>query len=104
MERGPLRLKGSGGAPGAGKRRKKKKKAKGKAQIVSSKKQEEEKQHGLDKRTPAQVAFEKMQEKRQMERILKKASKTHKQRVEDFNRHLDTLSEHYDIPKVSWTK
>lgn len=40
----------------------------------------------------------------QMERILKKASKTHKQRVEDFNRHLDTLTEHYDIPKVSWTK
>lgn len=29
---------------------------------------------------------------------------THKQRVEDFNRHLDTLTEHYDIPKVSWTK
>ncbi|XP_068853193.1 protein FAM32A-like [Aphelocoma coerulescens] len=109
MECGPLRLKGSGGAPGAGKRRKKKKKAaKDKApileQIVSSEKQEEEKQHRLDKRTPAQVAFEKMQEKRQMERILKKASKTHKQRVEDFNRHLDTLTEHYDIPKVSWTK
>ncbi|KAJ7308265.1 hypothetical protein JRQ81_008792 [Phrynocephalus forsythii] len=40
----------------------------------------------------------------QIERILKKASKTHKQRVEDFNRHLDTLTEHYDIPKVSWTK
>lgn len=97
--------------------------------------------------------------RQQMERILKKASKTHKQRVEvrrippslrqraflgivgpeepflsydaragaglavqwwrrlrqtvrvlclsrpqDFNRHLDTLTEHYDIPKVSWTK
>ncbi|XP_051854260.1 protein FAM32A-like [Antechinus flavipes] len=62
------------------------------------------KRRGLDKRTPAQIAYEKMQEKRQMERILKKASKTHKQRVEDFNRHLDTLTEHYDIPKVSWTK
>ncbi|NWS09283.1 FA32A protein, partial [Motacilla alba] len=89
--------------------RRKKKKAKDKAQmleqIVSSKKQEEkEKKRGRDKRTPAQVAHEKMQEKRQMERILKKASKTHKQRVEDFNRHLDTLTEHYDIPKVSWTK
>ncbi|KAK4808066.1 hypothetical protein QYF61_025063 [Mycteria americana] len=141
VQRGPLRLKGSGAALGAGKR--KKKKAKDKAQIleqiVSSKKQEEEKKRGLDKRTPAQVAYEKMQEKRvglpclgqtpsgdsggdlktpvepldaapeglqvleQMERILKKASKTHKQRVEDFNRHLDTLTEHYDIPKVSWT-
>lgn len=33
-------------------------------QIVSSKKQEEEKKRGLDKRTPAQVAYEKMQEKR----------------------------------------
>ncbi|NXS15730.1 FA32A protein, partial [Mystacornis crossleyi] len=116
VQRGPLRLKGSGGALGAGKR--KKKKAKDKAQIleqiVSSKKQEEQKKRGLDKRTPAQVAFGKMQEKRQMERILKKASKTHKQRVDtrflslslpqDFNRHLDTLTEHYDIPKVSWTK
>ncbi|KAG7513217.1 hypothetical protein JOB18_001875 [Solea senegalensis] len=58
----------------------------------------------VDKRTPAQMAFDKMQEKRQMERILNKASKTHKHRVEDFNRHLDTLTEHYDIPKVSWTK
>ncbi|NXB17021.1 FA32A protein, partial [Rhagologus leucostigma] len=106
MERGPLRLKGSRGALGAGKR--KKKKVKDKAQILeqtlSSKKQEEEKKRRLGKRTPAQVAFEKMQEKRQTERILKKASKTHKQRVEDFNRHLDTLTEHYDIPKVSWTK
>lgn len=42
--------------------------------------------------------------KQQMERILKKASKSHKQRVEEFNSHLDSLSEHYDIPKVSWTK
>ncbi|CAM2109075.1 protein FAM32A [Lepidochelys kempii] len=107
VQRAPLRLKGSGAAPALGKR-KKKKVAKDKSkileQIVSSKKQEEEKKRALDKRTPAQLAYEKMQEKRQMERILKKASKTHKQRVEDFNRHLDALTEHYDIPKVSWTK
>ena len=31
---------------------------------MSSKKQEEEKKRGLDKRTPAQGAYEKMQEKR----------------------------------------
>uniref|UniRef100_A0AAR2IXM5 Family with sequence similarity 32 member A n=1 Tax=Pygocentrus nattereri TaxID=42514 RepID=A0AAR2IXM5_PYGNA len=66
--------------------------------------EEETKKVYVDKRTPAQLAFDKIQEKRQMERILNKASKTHKQRVEDFNRHLDTLTEHYDIPKVSWTK
>ncbi|CAB1324489.1 unnamed protein product, partial [Coregonus sp. 'balchen'] len=74
-------------------------------QINTNKNEEEETKSGyIDKRTPAQMAFDKMQEKRQMERILNKAEKTHKRRVEDFNRHLDSLTEHYDIPKVSWTK
>ncbi|XP_032752027.1 protein FAM32A-like [Rattus rattus] len=105
VQKGPLKLKGVAEL-GVTKRRKKKDKDKTKMleTMGMRKKSEEEKQHCLDKRTPAQAAFEKMQEKRQMERILKKASKTHKQRVEDFNRHLDTLTEHYDIPKVSWTK
>jgi hypothetical protein len=40
----------------------------------------------------------------QKERIKQKAAMTHKQRVEEFNRHLDSLTEHFDIPKVSWTK
>ncbi|KAG8454796.1 hypothetical protein GDO86_001133 [Hymenochirus boettgeri] len=106
VQKGPLKLKGIGDISN-GKKKKKKDKDKNKMmeQILTSKKNEEEmRKPALDKRTPAQLAFEKMQEKRQMERILKKASKTHKQRVEDFNRHLDTLTEHYDIPKVSWTK
>ncbi|MEE6485400.1 hypothetical protein FKM82_014265 [Ascaphus truei] len=87
-------------------RKKRKDKDKNKMQqiMTSNNNEEETKKPALDERTPAQLAFEKMQEKRQMERIRKKASKTHKQRVEDFNRHLDTLTEHYDIPKVSWTK
>ncbi|XP_077187579.1 protein FAM32A [Paroedura picta] len=106
VQRGALRLKSGAGVAAPGKRKKKKDKDKSKIvdQTVSSKNQEEERKRTLDKRTPAQLAYEKTQEKRQMERILKKASKTHKQRVEDFNRHLDTLTEHYDIPKVSWTK
>ncbi|XP_072457347.1 protein FAM32A [Notamacropus eugenii] len=105
VQRSALKLKGVSEL-GVTKRKKRKDKDKSKVleQMVTSKKNEEEKRRGLDKRTPAQIAYEKMQEKRQMERILKKASKTHKQRVEDFNRHLDTLTEHYDIPKVSWTK
>ena len=106
VQKGLLKLKGV--AELGVTKRKKKKKDKDKAKLLeamgTSKKNEEEKRRGLDKRTPAQAAFEKMQKKQQMERILKKASKTHKQRVEDFNRHLDTLTEHYDIPKVSWTK
>ncbi|KAF0292768.1 Protein FAM32A [Amphibalanus amphitrite] len=55
-------------------------------------------------KTKAELAFEKQREKNELKRIMEKASKTHKQRVEDFNRHLDSLTEHFDIPKVSWTK
>ncbi|KAL9823929.1 LOW QUALITY PROTEIN: protein FAM32A-like [Geothlypis trichas] len=102
MERGPLRLQSSGGALGAGKREKE---AKDKAQITGSKEQDEEEEEKcwLDKRTPAQVALEKMQEKQQMEGILKKASKTRKERVEEFGGHLDALTEHCNIPS-SWTQ
>ncbi|KAM4629033.1 protein FAM32A-like [Polymixia lowei] len=105
-QKGSLKLKGLG-AVSAGKKKKKKDKEKKhrlEQQVMTSQNEEEEKTGYVDKRTPAQMAFDKMQEKRQMERILNKASKTHKRRVEDFNRHLDTLTEHYDIPKVSWTK
>lgn len=35
---------------------------------------------------------------------MEKASMTHKMKVEKFNQHLDSLTEHFDIPKVSWTK
>lgn len=106
--------------------------------IEMSKIIEEEKPKSVDlKRTKAELAFQKMQEKmvtltfnlmssthcyqlsnlkdrinsffflhplQQTERIKQKASMTHKQRVEEFNRHLDSLTEHFDIPKVSWTK
>jgi len=34
------------------------------------------------------------------QRVLKMAKKTHKDRVADFNKHLESLSEHHDIPKV----
>lgn len=33
-------------------------------------------------------------------RVAKLAGKTHKDRVSEFNAHLETLSEHHDIPKV----
>ncbi|XP_062546695.1 protein FAM32A-like [Armigeres subalbatus] len=54
--------------------------------------------------TKAEESFKKMQDKMQKKRIMDKASMTHKQRVEQFNQHLDGLTEHFDIPKVSWTK
>ncbi|XP_069939068.1 protein FAM32A isoform X3 [Cherax quadricarinatus] len=54
--------------------------------------------------TQAERRFMERRRKMEADRILKKASKTHKEKVEDFNRHLDSLTEHFDIPKVSWTK
>ncbi|TEB38894.1 DUF1754-domain-containing protein [Coprinellus micaceus] len=45
--------------------------------------------------------FEEVQRKRLEQRVHKLAKKTHKDRVADFNNHLETLSEHHDIPKVS---
>jgi len=56
------------------------------------------------KLTKAEESFKKMQDKMQKKRILEKASTTHKQQVEKFNEKLDNLTEHFDIPKVSWTK
>ncbi|XP_060889499.1 protein FAM32A-like [Labrus mixtus] len=106
-QKSTLKLKGIGDISAGKKKKKKAKESKHRLeQVVTNQEDEEEKttKAYVDKRTPAQVAFDKMQEKRQMERILNKASKTHKLRVEDFNRHLDNLTEHYDIPKVSWTK
>ncbi|XP_062869057.1 protein FAM32A-like [Trichomycterus rosablanca] len=106
VQKGSLTLKGIG-AVSAGKKKKKKEKElkRLEKQVLTTPNEEEStKKAYMDKRTPAQLAFDKLQEKRQIERILNKASKTHKRRVEEFNRHLDNLTEHYDIPKVSWTK
>ncbi|XP_020780403.1 protein FAM32A-like [Boleophthalmus pectinirostris] len=107
VQKGALKLKGVGTVSSGKKKKKKDKESKQRLEQVLTSQNDEDvkaKKTFMDKRTPAQIAFDKMQEKRQMERILNKASKTHKHRVEDFNRHLDTLTEHYDIPKVSWTK
>lgn len=55
-------------------------------------------------KTKAELEYERAMEKRQEEKILKRAEKSHKEHVEDYNRQLDNLSEYNDIPKVSWTK
>ncbi|XP_015607937.1 protein FAM32A [Cephus cinctus] len=86
-------------------KKRKHKKEKEKKLVEVSKIIEEDKTKTVEiKRTKAELAFQQMQEKMQTERIKQKASMTHKQRVEVFNRHLDSLTEHFDIPKVSWTK
>ncbi|KAJ1915058.1 hypothetical protein IWQ60_008576 [Tieghemiomyces parasiticus] len=51
-------------------------------------------------RTKAEARFEEIQRKRKMEKIDKLASKSHRQRVAELNDYLESLSQHYDIPKA----
>jgi protein FAM32A len=51
-------------------------------------------------KTEAEKAFEEAQHKKKVKRIQENLSKSHKQRVEEFNQKLSKLSDHYDIPKV----
>ncbi|KAF8225099.1 DUF1754-domain-containing protein [Tricholoma matsutake] len=52
------------------------------------------------RKTEAEKRFEEMQRRRLADRVAKLATKTHKDRVNEFNAHLESLSEHHDIPKV----
>nr|CDS30386.1 protein of unknown function DUF1754 eukaryotic [Hymenolepis microstoma] len=54
--------------------------------------------------TSAEMEMERKKEARMMEVILRRAEKSHKQRIVEFNEQLNSMSEHFDIPKVSWTK
>ncbi|KAF9074804.1 hypothetical protein BDP27DRAFT_1315997 [Rhodocollybia butyracea] len=51
-------------------------------------------------KTEAERRFEEVQKRRLAQRVAKLANKTHKDRVNEFNSHLESLSEHHDIPKV----
>ena len=107
IQKRPLKFKGDSGKVHK-KKKKKHKKDKKKLEQVRlepiAEESSEKKVAKYDKLTPAERKFKETQEKRQVDRIIKRASTTHRDRVEEFNRNLDALSEHYDIPKVSWTK
>ncbi|KAF8167634.1 hypothetical protein B0H34DRAFT_854542 [Crassisporium funariophilum] len=119
---GSLKLKGGVAEGGIVKKKKKKSKAKSEA---STKNQELEKvkellfqeedvdrtpsgsgrnspsvSGGPSRKTEAEKRFEEVQKRRLGQRVAKLANKTHKDRVSEFNSHLESLSEHHDIPKV----
>eukprot|EP00708_Paratrimastix_pyriformis_P006367 GAFH01005640.1.p1 GENE.GAFH01005640.1~~GAFH01005640.1.p1 ORF type:complete len:175 (+),score=13.77 GAFH01005640.1:15-539(+) len=50
--------------------------------------------------TPAEREYQRRLKEREELTIAKKAVKSHRQRIEEFNAHLASLSEHHDIPKV----
>jgi protein FAM32A len=51
-------------------------------------------------KTAAELKFEEAQRKRLDSKAKELASKSHKERVAEFNAYLEKLSEHHDIPKV----
>ncbi|KAG8832470.1 hypothetical protein FRC17_001291 [Serendipita sp. 399] len=52
------------------------------------------------RKTDAERRFEQIQKRRLLDKVSKMASKTHKDRVQEFNAKLEQASDHHDIPKV----
>ncbi len=55
-------------------------------------------------KTKTEIAFLKRKEELDKAKLKDRASTTHKEKVEKFNTYLESLSEHYEQAKVSWTK
>lgn len=89
LKRGALSFKGE---------TKKAKKKKNAHKKEASVKHELPKQQDL---TDAEKAAKKRKEKREMEELKVVASKSHRERVEEFNNKLASLTEHNDIPRIS---
>ena len=58
------------------------------------------KEYKVDHRTAAERRYDEKMEKTQERLVQKMASRSHKDKVRDFNEYLSKLSEHHDIPKV----
>ncbi|KAL0088371.1 hypothetical protein J3Q64DRAFT_1725334 [Phycomyces blakesleeanus] len=105
VSKGSLKFKGSDSPI-----KKKKKKAKSEREKFAraiqdeadGQKQEDSAAHRVTvvEKTEAERKFEETKLKRQMERVAKAATRSHKENVYEFNKKLEHLSEHYDIPKV----
>ncbi|KAI9029026.1 hypothetical protein CLU79DRAFT_826317 [Phycomyces nitens] len=103
VSKGSLKFKGSDSPI-----KKKKKKAKSEREKLAraihddGQRQDESGAHRVTvvEKTEAERKFEETKLKRQMERVAKAATRSHKENVYEFNKKLEHLSEHYDIPKV----
>ncbi|OAL39096.1 hypothetical protein AYO20_01414 [Fonsecaea nubica] len=59
----------------------------------------EEEDGGIVK-TEAERRYEEQRRRRLEERLKREGVKTHKERVEELNRYLSSLSEHHDMPRI----
>jgi len=51
-------------------------------------------------KTPAERRFEEAQRRREEQEARKLGARSHRERVDEFNKQLDRLPTHFDIPKV----
>eukprot|EP01086_Lenisia_limosa_P017966 TRINITY_DN94_c0_g1_i2.p1 TRINITY_DN94_c0_g1~~TRINITY_DN94_c0_g1_i2.p1 ORF type:complete len:117 (+),score=34.08 TRINITY_DN94_c0_g1_i2:39-389(+) len=110
--RSKLQLKGSTLKDVSKKRRKKKKVGKEKVDLKNmvvaagdeAVKIEDEVLKHEYKETEAEKRYREKKAQTDRINIEKQAQISHKERVTQFNEHLSKLSEHHDIPKISWTK
>ncbi|KAL9274778.1 FAM32A-like-like protein [Drosera capensis] len=56
--------------------------------------------HIDDHLTPAEKRYIEQRQELDVQWLAKKANKSHRDRIEQFNQSLANMSEHYDIPKV----
>ncbi|KAL8730943.1 MAG: hypothetical protein Q9166_003733 [cf. Caloplaca sp. 2 TL-2023] len=54
----------------------------------------------LGGKTEAELRHEERRRRRLEERLKREGTKTHKERVEEFNHYLSNLSEHHDMPRI----
>ncbi|KAJ8100656.1 hypothetical protein POJ06DRAFT_109345 [Lipomyces tetrasporus] len=54
----------------------------------------------VDNKTEAERKFEEIQRKRLEKMLEKKASKSHREEVEEYNKYLSGLTDHNDMPKI----
>ncbi|CEG36510.1 Conserved alpha-helical protein [Plasmopara halstedii] len=104
VKRGKLKLKRGGKIKLASKRKQKKQREKDlKRCDVEKHTIELQTRAGVevDDMTPAQRRHAEHKKKREQEEIEKMASKTYRERIEELNQHLGSLTEHHDVPRVS---
>uniref|UniRef100_A0A7S4MIF7 Uncharacterized protein n=1 Tax=Vannella robusta TaxID=1487602 RepID=A0A7S4MIF7_9EUKA len=80
--------------------KKKKRRKKKKVQMPEVDKDEEKIILPEDTRTDMEKRVAKAKEERERKKIEELARKSYRERVEEYNQHLDELTEHFDVPKV----
>uniref|UniRef100_A0A7S0FDA6 Protein FAM32A n=1 Tax=Pyrodinium bahamense TaxID=73915 RepID=A0A7S0FDA6_9DINO len=106
--KGSLKLKGNVAGLSEVGQKAKKRKTKHQEELEQLKelaRKQEEEEHHITKSakrgpTTAERAFQLAKDKRTKSRIDECIQYTHRQRMDRFNAHLGSLSEHFDIPKV----